>query len=178
MKLHLEVSKCVSFMFQEYVQHLRIKETVPSERVMGVLRFTKQLFYVGSFMNTFCNSQIWEKIHRFLRFPSESCAPQISDPDASVCGGWRMGASSAAPLRCATLPPELSSWQWLRGAGRAGAALSRWGGTRAAVRLEGFEERGLLCSSPFFLLYYLWKGQHIAIGALLIKWESYLKSSW
>lgn len=161
---------CVVYV-SEYVEHLHIKETIPSEYLMGIWCVTKQLFYVGSFMNTFCESQLQEKIYRFLRFPSKIYEPQIWDPDASVCRGWRMGASSATPLWCATLPPELSSGQWLCRAGRAGTALGRWEGTGAAVQLGGFEKRGLQCSSPFFLLYCLHKGQHIAIGAWLIKWE-------
>lgn len=44
----------------EYVQYLHIKQTIPSEYVMGILCFTKQLVYVGSFINTFYKGPITE----------------------------------------------------------------------------------------------------------------------
>lgn len=59
MKRHVEVSNkmCVIYV-SEYVPYLHIKQTIPSEYVMGILHFTKQLFCVGSFINTFYKSQI------------------------------------------------------------------------------------------------------------------------
>lgn len=63
-----------------YVQYLHIKQAIPSEYFMGILSFTKQLVYVGSFTNMFYKNQNWEKIHRFLQFPGESCKLTTGGP--------------------------------------------------------------------------------------------------
>lgn len=95
----MEVSNkmCVIYV-SEYVPYLHIKQTIPSEYVMGILHFTKQLLCVGSFINTFYKSQMWEKIHRFLQFPTESCKPQICDPGLHF-SRLRGGASNAGVLQ-------------------------------------------------------------------------------
>lgn len=149
MKLHMEVSNkmCVIYV-SEYVPYLHIKQTIPSEYVMGILHFTKQLFCVGSFINTFYKSQIWEKIHRFLQFPSESCKPQICDPGLRF-SRLRDGASNAANV--------LLSWAlgrngYLANAGRTQAA-SQEVGSRQLCSRGVLKRRGLLCS--LVLLYCL-----------------------